>query len=377
MLRKVVIIDTICMVVFFGQAVSLSAQQTNAGANQNAAPAYRDGQHDFDFEIGSWKIHLKRRLNPLTGSDQWVEFDGTSVTRKIWDGRSQIEEFETDGAAGHIEGLTLRLYNPQSHQWSLCWANAKDGTVVAPQIGEFRNGVGEFYGTDTFNGKFILIRFIWSNTTTNTPHFEQSFSVDGGKTWEVNWITDQTRVSDQAENASAQQNSAAARTGSQVAGQHDFDPLIGAWKYRLKRLQHPLTGSTTWIDLEGTGECLKVWDGRADLDTIEVDGPTGHIEGLTLRLFNPQTHQWSLYWANSKTAKLDPPQVGEFKNARGDFYAQDTINGRTILIRYDWTNLTTNTPHFEQSFSDDGGKTWEVNWITDQTRVGDAPANGR
>jgi hypothetical protein len=377
MLRKVVIIDTICMVVFFGQAVSLSAQQTNAGANQNAAPAYRDGQHDFDFEIGSWKIHLKRRLNPLTGSDQWVEFDGTSVTRKIWDGRSQIEEFETDGAAGHIEGLTLRLYNPQSHQWSLCWANAKDGTVVAPQIGEFRNGVGEFYGTDTFNGKFILIRFIWSNTTTNTPHFEQSFSVDGGKTWEVNWITDQTRVSDQAENASAQQNSAAARTGSQVAGQHDFDPLIGAWKYRLKRLQHPLTGSTTWIDLEGTGECLKVWDGRADLDTIEVDGPTGHIEGLTLRLFNPQTHQWSLYWANSKTAKLDPPQVGEFKNARGDFFAQDTINGRTILIRYDWTNLTTNTPHFEQSFSDDGGKTWEVNWITDQTRVGDAPANGR
>ncbi len=377
MLRKVVIIDTICMVVFFAQAASLSAQQTNAGANQNAAPAYRDGQHDFDFEIGSWKIHLKRRLNPLTGSDQWVEFDGTSVTRKIWDGRSQIEEFETDGAAGHIEGLTLRLYNPQSHQWSLCWANAKDGTVVAPQIGEFRNGVGEFYGTDTFNGKFILIRFIWSNTTTNTPHFEQSFSVDGGKTWEVNWITDQTRVSDQAENASAQQNSAAARTGSQVAGQHDFDPLIGAWKYRLKRLQHPLTGSTTWIDLEGTGECLKVWDGRADLDTIEVDGPTGHIEGLTLRLFNPQTHQWSLYWANSKTAKLDPPQVGEFKNARGDFFAQDTINGRTILIRYDWTNLTTNTPHFEQSFSDDGGKTWEVNWITDQTRVGDAPANGR
>jgi len=376
-LRKVVIVDAICMVVFFAQAASLSAQQTNAGVNQNAAPAYRDGQHDFDFEIGSWKIHLKRRLNPLTGSDKWVEFDGTSVTRKIWDGRSQIEEFETDGAAGHIEGLTLRLYNPQSHQWSLCWANAKDGTVVAPQIGEFRNGVGEFYGTDTFNGKFILIRFIWSNTTTNTPHFEQSFSVDGGKTWEVNWITDQTRVSDQAENGSAQQNSAAARTGSQEAGQHDFVPLIGFWKYRLKRLQHPLTGSTTWIDLEGTGECLKVWDGRADLDTIEVDGPTGHIEGLTLRLFNPQTHQWSLYWANSKTAKLDPPQVGEFKNGRGDFYAQDTINGRTILIRYDWTNLTTSTPHFEQSFSDDGGKTWEVNWITDQTRVGDAPANGR
>jgi len=364
----------------FVQAGSVSAQQANAAAGQDAVTAYRDGQHDFDFEIGSWNIHLKRRLNPLTGSDKWVEFDGTSVTRKIWEGRSQIEEFETDGAPGHIEGLTLRLYNPQSHQWSLYWANAKDGTVVAPQIGEFRNGVGEFYGTDTLNGKVILIRFIWSNTTTNTPHFEQSFSVDGGKTWEVNWITDQTRVSERSEKAPGQGNPGAATTGAQEAtsdGASDFAPLIGSWKFQVRRLQRPLSGSTTWVDLQGTGECFKVWDGRANFDTIEADGATGHLEGLTLRLFNPQTHQWSLYWANSKIAKLDPPQVGEFKNGRGDFYAQDTINGRTILIRYDWTNLTTGTPHFEQAFSDDGGKTWEVNFIADQTRTDGVPASGR
>jgi hypothetical protein len=154
----------------------------------------RDGQHDFDFEFGSWKIHLKRRLHPLTGSNTWVEFDGTSVTRKLWDGRAEIEEFETDGAAGHIEGLTLRTYNPQTQQWSLYWANSKDGTVVVPQIGQFKNGQGEFYAQDMLNGKSIFIRFIWSNTNTNVPHFEQSFSNDGGKTWEVNWITDQTRV---------------------------------------------------------------------------------------------------------------------------------------------------------------------------------------
>lgn len=383
MLRNVLIWSTICASGFLIDAGGVFAQSSpgNASASeQNAAPAYRDGQHDFDFEIGSWNIHLKRRLNPLTGSDKWVEFDGTSVTRRIWEGRSQIEEFETDGAAGYVEGLTLRLYNPQSHQWSLYWANAKDGTVVAPQIGEFRNGVGEFYGTDTLNGKVILIRFIWSNTTTNTPHFEQSFSVDGGKTWEVNWITDQTRVSEGSEKASGQRNSGAATTGAQEAagdGASDFAPLIGSWKFQVKRLQHPLSGSTTWVDLQGTGECFKVWDGRANLDTIEADGPTGHLEGLTLRLFNPQTHQWSLYWANSKIAKLDPPQVGEFEDGRGDFYAQDTINGRTILIRYDWTNLTTSAPHFEQAFSDDGGKTWEVNFIADQTRADGAPASGQ
>jgi hypothetical protein len=155
----------------------------------------RDGSHDFDFEIGSWKIHLKKLVHPLTGSTTWVEFDGTSVTRKIWDGRSQIEEFETDSpTSGHIEGLTLRLYNPVAHQWNLNWATSKTGTIGVPTIGEFRNGRGEFYDYEPINDRMVLVRFLWTNTTTDTPHFEQSFSEDGGKTWEVNWITDQTRV---------------------------------------------------------------------------------------------------------------------------------------------------------------------------------------
>src|ERR1700735_3104197 len=81
-------------------------------ASAQTAPALREGQHDFDFELGSFKIHLKRLLHPLTGSTSWVEFDGTSVTRKVWDGRSNIEEFEVQSPTGHIEGLTLRLYNP-------------------------------------------------------------------------------------------------------------------------------------------------------------------------------------------------------------------------------------------------------------------------
>ncbi len=174
----------------------------------------------------------------------------------------------------------------------------------------------------------------------------------------------------------AQQNSDASRTRVQQTaaerdGQHDFDPLIGAWKYHLKKLVNPLTGSTTWTEFDGTGVCYKIWDGRAQLDTIEVDSPTGHIEGLTLRTYNPQSHQWRLYWANSKTGIIDPPQIGEFKNGRGEFYAQDILNGKSIIIRFVWTNMNTSTPHFEQSFSNDGGKTWEVNWITDQTRVPD------
>jgi len=153
-------------------------------------------------------------------------------------------------------------------------------------------------------------------------------------------------------------------------GQHDFDPLVGHWKYHLKRRLRPLTGSNEWVDYDGTGTCRKIWDG-SEIEQAIFDGPKGHIEGFVIRLYKPESHQWRLYWTSRNSGIFDPPQVGEFKNGLGLFVAQDTINGKTILIRFEWTNLETESPHFEQSFSDDGGKTWEVNWITDQKRIPD------
>jgi hypothetical protein len=163
---------------------------------------------------------------------------------------------------------------------------------------------------------------------------------------------------------------AAATAAVQHDGSHDFDSLLGSWKYHLRRRLNPLTGSNKWIDYEGTGVCRTIYDG-AQIDQLSAEGSAGKIDGLTLRTYNPESRQWRLYWANKKVGVLDPPQVGEFKDGVGEFFAVDTINNKTILIRFRWTNMTT-TPHFEQSFSDDGGRTWEVNWITDQTRVADS-----
>jgi hypothetical protein len=187
-------------VLFFVAYIGAGAAQTDSGTAKGGSQtttSERDGQHDFDFALGTWKARLKRLEHPLTGSNTWVEFDGTFVARKVWDGRATIEEVELDSPGGHIEGLTLRLYSAQTHQWSIYWANSKNGVMdTSPQVGQFKNGRGEFYGTDTLNGKLIYVRFVWTNTNTNIPHFEQSYSDDGGKTWEVNWMTDQTRISD-------------------------------------------------------------------------------------------------------------------------------------------------------------------------------------
>ena len=172
------------------------AQRQPAASRTSARPApeQRDGQHDFDFEIGTWRTRLSRLQHPLTGSTTWVEYVGTTVVRKVWNGRANLVELVADGPAGHFEGLSLRLYNPQTRQWSINFAGGKSGALSPPVIGAFKNGRGEFYAQETFNGRAIFVRFVIQCPGPDTCRFEQAFSDDGGKTWEVNWIAIDTRV---------------------------------------------------------------------------------------------------------------------------------------------------------------------------------------
>jgi hypothetical protein len=183
-----------CALVFLScRAVA----QPNPPASAPTTPARHDGQHDFDWEIGTWKIHVKRLQHPLTGSNNWIELNGTVDVRKVWDGRSNLAEINVDGPTGHIEFLSLRLYNPQSHQWSLNFASSNVGTLGQPMIGEFKNGRGEFYDQEPLDGRAILVRFVFSAVSPSSGRSEQAFSADGGKTWEVNWINTYTRVADE------------------------------------------------------------------------------------------------------------------------------------------------------------------------------------
>jgi len=175
------------------------AQQNSEASKNSLQQTKWDGQHDFDFEIGTWKRHLRRLVHPLTGSTTWVEYEGTSVVRKVWNGRANLVELVADGPGGHFEGLNLRLYNPESHQWSLNFAGSSGGALSQPTIGEFKNGRGEFFDQETLNGRAILVRFVMSDTTPDSCRFEQAFSEDGGKTWEVNWIATDTRLKDESD----------------------------------------------------------------------------------------------------------------------------------------------------------------------------------
>ena len=185
-----------CSLFFLAQPFEAGAQQ-QAKASRDQ-PAGHDGQHDFDFEIGTWKTHVSRLQKPLTGSKTWVEYEGTSIVRKVWDGRANLVELEVEGSAGRIEGLSLRLYNPETQQWSLNFSNSRVGTLSPPTIGAFSNGQGEFYGDETLDGRTIRVRFIISDIKPDSARFEQAFSADGGKTWEVNWVATDTRVKEES-----------------------------------------------------------------------------------------------------------------------------------------------------------------------------------
>lgn len=152
----------------------------------------RDGTRDFDFWMGSWKVHNRVLMERLAGSTEWVEFEATSIARPLLDGLGNEDEFRTDYDGGFI-GMSFRFYDPQKDQWAIYWADTRrPGLLDAPVFGSFSGDVGIFEGHDTFEGRPIRMRFIWSGITTPTPRWEQAFSEDDGETWETNWIMDFT-----------------------------------------------------------------------------------------------------------------------------------------------------------------------------------------
>ena len=181
-------------------ALTVALVSSSGLAEEKSSPepttTVRDGQHDFDFWFGKWKVHNRRLLKPLSGSKEWVEFEGTNVARPIWGGRANMDEFEADAPAGHISGMTIRTYNAKTGEWSLYWANAANGEIsLPPTVGHFSSPhKGEFFDKEQFNGKPITVRYTWTVLGPDACRWEQAFSPDGGKTWETNWISENTRI---------------------------------------------------------------------------------------------------------------------------------------------------------------------------------------
>ena len=151
--------------------------------------------HDFDFYMGKWRVHHRRLKERLVGSDEWQEFEGTSEAFPVLSGAGNVDDNVLELPAGTYRGVSLRSFDPESGDWSIWWLDGRNpGRLDPPVVGGFKDGIGTFKCDDTFNGRPIVVRFLWSNITGATCRWEQAFSPDGGETWEVNWIMDSTRI---------------------------------------------------------------------------------------------------------------------------------------------------------------------------------------
>jgi len=324
-------------------------------AGQPAAP--RDGQHDFDFGSGTWHTHIKRTLDPFDPRSPSIELEGTVSSRKVWGGRAWLEEIQADGPKGHWEAMTLFLYNPQAHQWSMNFLNSQAGTLEAPLIGAFdREGHAELISGDTFKDRAILVRGVWTKISADVHEYAEYYSDDGGNTWKASFVGHKTRIP-----------ASEVKPVPVVANDFDFD--IGTFKSHSNRLLSPLTGSTKWVETDGTTVVSRIWGGKGNLAEVHIEPPVGPIDFLALRWFNPTARQWFLTFANAANGTVGVPMAGVFKEGRIDLYDAEPVAGKQVLVHFAIWPTSKDTGASEQAFSADGGRTWEVNYKTRYTRI--------
>ena len=179
----------------FALAPLAAADPVMAAPMGAASTEISGGQRDFDWELGSWTTRVRVLRNPLSGeAPNWVSYEGTSLVKPLMGGHANFVELSVKGAAGAIEGGALRLYNPQARQWSINYASLGNGLLTAPVFGAFdASGRGAFIGQDQMGGRTILVRFVITRPSADEARFVQSYSADGGASWEDNWIAVDTR----------------------------------------------------------------------------------------------------------------------------------------------------------------------------------------
>jgi hypothetical protein len=336
-----------CLLTF--AAVLLWQPSLAEGAAQSV-----DQQHAFDFHFGTFRTHILSRAS----ATKWVKMTGTVIDQPLWGGKANLEKIEASGSGSHFQGLTLFLYNPKSGQWSQQFAGSDDGIMEDPVYGKFANGRGVLYGWSG-DGRKILERDTWSNITPNSYHFEIASSADGGRTWVKEFIAQLTRLKKDPD----YDTPSTPGTGPE----HDFDFNLGRWQTRVRAVLDPLSAPGVWTNLQGTHTVYRVWDDWADIGQLEVDGPSGHEEDLALRTYDRKTHQWRVYFANSRSGTLDQPMVGEFKDGVGTFVFLDEMEGKTVLVRNVWSGITSKSCRQDWAISADGGRTWVPTWGSTDT----------
>lgn len=364
-----------------GALLTASCCMQARAAAASASPAavkVRDGSHDFDFLHGSWLMHNRRLKPPVVSSRDWAKFDSTDEARPLPGGLGNVDFYRSSYPRKGFVGVTIRLYDSASGLWRIYWIDnfKSHGDAGAPNVGRWRGNVGIFDERLMIQGKPAIDRYTWTrfgNRSKIAAHFEESISVDGGKTWKVVFVNDLIPA---APLAASSRGAADERPQPAAAGvrdgSHDFDFEYGKWRMPNHRLVKRLAGSHEWADFVSCDEGRPLPGGIGDMDVYRT-GYWPDFVGMTVRTYDPRSGLWRLYWFDNRFSHgvIEPPVVGRFDGNVGIFEGNDTFDGKPITVRFVWTVSPKGSKviaKWRQAFSTDGGKTWEVNWRNELIR---------
>ena len=339
--------------IALGAAVALPSPSLFAAAHEQ----------DWDWLLGSWDVFHSRLKDRLVGSNEWQEFSGKSAFWTTMRGLGNVDDNSLQLPAGDYRGLSIRAFDPVTGSWAIWWLDGRNPERIDPPVrGGFKGDEGEFIGTDTYKGTPVTVRFRWHEVRSKRPWWDQAFSTDGGKTWEINWRNYFTRTSSGG--------IALPRLAEALPEARAWDFLQGKWQVRNRRLREKFVGSTQWDEFGSTLDNWQVLGGRGNVSDIWFDGPETSRGVTGLRVYNDEKKEW-LFWQLDGRAptNMSPAMPGKFVPGTTTFLLTYLLRDKTIAVRSQWTRTNTPAPRCEQAESMDGGRSWETNWIAELTRV--------
>jgi hypothetical protein len=331
------------------QHISSTGAVCALGVDKLALGAAAPRDRDWDWLAGNWDVYHERLRDRLVGSTTWDKFAGKSAFWHTLGGLGNVDDDLLHLPTGTYRAISARAFDPQTNQWAIWWLDGRTaGRLDPPVRGRFSGDEGEFLGHDTYKGTPVIVRFRWHETHSKRPWWDQAFSTDNGKSWEINWRNYFTRTSAAA--------TPIALEGEPPAAAGDWAFLVGTWRVHNRRRR--TDGS--WEEFESTLTNRPVMGGLGNVGDNEFHAPGGTYRGMSLRAFDANARVWRSWWLDARNpAEIGAPLTGTFENGVGTLVGDGT---RSL-----WSHASSGAPHWEQASSSDG-KSWETNWSADFER---------
>lgn len=342
---------------------ALLQQLSFASAGALAVPRFAHAspghERDWKWLEGNWDVWHERLRERLVGSTTWDKFGGKCSSFPTLGGLANIDDCLLYLPAGTYRAFAPRAFDPVSGSWGIWWLDGRAAGKLDPPVrGRFTANEGEFRGPDVHKGTPVTVRFRWHETNSKRPHWDQAFSTDEGKNWEINWRNYFTRTQETPTPVPLDEGETIAEQAA------DWAFLAGNWKVQNERLKNG-----KWESFPSTLRNRPVMAGLGNVGDNVFETPGGTYRGMSMRAYDPEKRVWRSWWLDGRSPReISTAVSGTFEKGTGTLIGEDVIDGQKTLVRSQWSKITQKSTHWEQATSRDGQR-WETNWVADLERV--------